>query len=304
MNSLLNLEIFGFRAMWSPYFFLFVAVILGVYFLLIGPLRNRFHDSQPVPFKQKALFAGSMILLYAVKGSPLDLMGHIMFSAHMTQMALLYLLIPPLMIYGIPVWMWRAIIYRRGVKQIVSFLSKPLIALIVFNGVFSIYHIPLVFDVVKTDHVIHASVTIFIFIAAMLMWWPLLNELPEWRELGGIKKIGYIFANGMLLTPACALIIFADTSLYSTYSDPSAWVSALELCVPASMLSGLNLTGPEMFNTLPLVEDQQLGGIMMKIIQEFVYGSLLGIIFFKWARQERESDDLEERKRFTPQPIK
>jgi putative membrane protein len=55
---------------------------------------------------------------------------------------------------------------------------------------------------------------------------------------------------------------------------------------------------------LPLVEDQQLGGIMMKIIQEFVYGTLLGIIFFKWARQERARDDLEERKRFTPQPIK
>ncbi|PLR69617.1 cytochrome c oxidase assembly factor CtaG [Bacillus sp. UMB0893] len=303
MNSLLNLEMFGFRAMWSPYFFLFTAVILGIYFLLIGPFRNRFHDSQPVSFKQKALFVSSIILLYAVKGSPLDLMGHLMFSAHMTQMAILYLLIPPLIIFGIPSWLWRALIFVRGVKQIVTFLSKPLIALIVFNGIFSLYHIPLVFDVVKTDHLLHAAVTVFIFIAAMLMWWPLLNDLPEWKELGGIKKIGYIFANGMLLTPACALIIFADTPLYATYADPSAWVSALELCVPADMLAGLNLTGPEMFNTLPLVEDQQLGGIMMKIIQEFVYGSLLGIIFFKWARQERERDNLEARKSFSPQPI-
>ncbi|MEK3804972.1 cytochrome c oxidase assembly factor CtaG [Metabacillus sp. SLBN-84] len=301
---MLNLEMFGFRAMWSPYFFLFTASILVVYFLAAGPLRSRFKDSEPVTFKQKSLFTASILLLYAVKGSPLDLMGHLMFSAHMTQMALLYLLVPPLMIYGVPVWMWRAIIYRPVIKQTVSFLSRPLIALFVFNGVFSLYHIPLVFDAVKTDHILHAAVTIFIFIAAMLMWWPLLNELPEWRELGGIKKIGYIFANGMLLTPACALIIFADISLYSTYTNPAAWASALELCVPASMLAGLDLTGPEMFNTLPLVEDQQLGGIMMKIIQEFVYGGLLGIIFFKWARKERERDELEERSRLAPQPVK
>lgn len=57
----------------------------------------------------------------------------------------------------------------------------------------------------------------------------------------------------MLLTPACALIIFTDTPLYATYADPSAWVSALELCVPADMLAGLNLSGSDMFNTLPIV---------------------------------------------------
>lgn len=151
-------------------------------------MRRRFQDSQPVPFKQKALFVISIVLLYAVKGSHIDLMGHLMFSAHMTQMAILYLLIPPLIIFGILPWLWRAIISVRGVKQIVTFLSKPLIALIVFNGLFSLYHIPLVFDVVKTDHLLHAVVTVIVFIAAMLMWWPLLNDLPEWKQLGDIKK--------------------------------------------------------------------------------------------------------------------
>nr|WGD90234.1 cytochrome c oxidase assembly protein [Bacillus subtilis] len=34
-----------------------------------------------------------------------------------------------------------------------------------------------------------------------------------------------------------------------------------------------------MLNTLPLLEDQQLGAVMMKIIQEIVYGTFL-VLFF------------------------
>ena len=46
------------------------------------------------------------------------------------------------------------------------------------------------------------------------------------------------------------------------------------------MIASLGQLAPEMFNTLPPVEDQQLGGVIMKIIQEIVYGTVLGFIFF------------------------
>ena len=36
--------------------------------------------------------------------------------------------------------------------------------------------------------------------------------------------------------------------------------------------------------------DQQTGGIIMKIVQEIVYGTIIGYVFFKWARREREKD--------------
>ena len=43
----MSLEIFGFRALWSPYFFLFVAVILAGYFMLTVKYRGKFKDSEP-----------------------------------------------------------------------------------------------------------------------------------------------------------------------------------------------------------------------------------------------------------------
>ncbi|MBU7591983.1 cytochrome c oxidase assembly factor CtaG [Metabacillus halosaccharovorans] len=301
---LMSFDIFGFRALWSPYFIVVILLITALYFMIIGPWRTKFKESSTVPLKQQLLFVLAILFLYISKGSPVDLLGHIMFSAHMTQMAVLYLVVPPLLILGIPDWLWKSILYRPIVKPVIKLFTNPIVALIFFNGIFSLYHVPLVFDFVKTDPIYHSIMTTLIFFGALCMWWPLLTTLPDWKSLSGIKKVGYIFADGVLLTPACALIIFASDPLYLTYSEPQAWLNALQLCVPADMLSSLNLTGPEMFNTLPIVEDQQLGGVLMKIIQEIVYGSILAYIFFQWARREREKDEIDLNKNFAPDPIK
>ncbi|HZH60218.1 MAG TPA: cytochrome c oxidase assembly factor CtaG, partial [Metabacillus sp.] len=226
----MSFDIFGFRALWSPYFIVVILVITALYFMIIGPWRAKFKESSPVPLKQQILFILGILLLYVSKGSPIDLLGHIMFSAHMTQMAILYLAVPPLLILGIPDWLWKAILYRKIIKPVIKVFTKPIVALIFFNGVFSLYHVPLVFDFVKTDPLYHSFMTTLIFFGAMCMWWPLLTTLPEWKSLSGIKKVGYIFADGVLLTPACALIIFAKDPLYLTYSEPQAWLTALQLC--------------------------------------------------------------------------
>ena len=150
-----NLEIFGFRALWSPYYLTCIVAAAAFYLLLVTKGKHR------ATVKEKTLFLTGLVLLYAVKG-PIDLMGHIMFSAHMAQMAVLYLVIPPLLITGLPAAIWERIIQTRGIQPIFRLFSKPLIALLGFNGLFSLYHIPLVFDFVKTDPFYHALMTVVI----------------------------------------------------------------------------------------------------------------------------------------------
>ncbi|WP_226681095.1 cytochrome c oxidase assembly factor CtaG [Sutcliffiella horikoshii] len=298
-----NLDMFGFQALWSPFLLIFTILTITLYFYITGKGRHRFKDSEEISNKQRVLFLISMILFYLVKGSPVDLLSHLMLSAHMTQMAILYLVIPPILLMGMPAWVLRKIINLPVVKPVFRFFSKPLIALFVFNVLFSLYHIPVVFDTIKVDMVYHTTYTSVMFLGAFIMWWPLVNPLPEEQRLSGIKKIGYIMADGMLLTPACALIIFADQPLYTTYSELTAWMAALALCVPAGTLSGLDLGGPEMFNALPLIEDQQLGGVIMKIIQEIMYGSILAYVFFGWAKREREKDEIDLNKAMQPKVV-
>ncbi|MBM6618589.1 cytochrome c oxidase assembly factor CtaG [Bacillus suaedaesalsae] len=283
----MDISIFGFRALWSPIYLVIIIGIIGFYFFLIRK------DKYKVTRQQAFFFVSSMVLLYLMKGGPFDLLGHLMFSAHMTAMAVVYLAVPPLLILGLPTSLIREVINGKWIKPIFDFLTKPLVALILFNGIFSIYHIPLVFDVVKTDELLHSITTTVLFFGALFMWWPVVNPLPEAQSLSPIKKIGYIFADGVLLTPACALIIFAGEPMYTTYTDSTMWLTALELCVPADMIASLNISTPELFNWFPLIEDQQLGGVIMKVVQEIVYGSILGYIFFQWAKKEREKDELE-----------
>lgn len=297
---MMSLNIFGFRALWSPYFLLFIVLITILYFYLIGPGRKYFKETADVTIKQKVYFVLAMVALYISKGSPLDLFGHITFTGHMASMAILFLIVPPLLIFGIPIWMWNAFVYLPIIHPVMKFFTQPIIALLLFNTFFSLYHVPFVFDVIKTNALYHAIVTTVIFVSAFFMYWPLLNQLPNWKQINGLKKLAYIIGNSVLITPACGLIIFANAPLFETYSNPDAWVQALSLCVPIDMLQGLSLTGPEMFTNMGLREDQQLGGIIMKIIQEIVYGSFLAYVFYEWVKKEREKDEVT----YTPEPIK
>ena len=129
---------------------------------------------------------------------------------------------------------------------------------------------------------------------AVFLWWPVVNTVEGQPQLHGLKKIGYIILSAILITPACALIIFVDVPVYETYLGGEAWLKAMALCVPAgtlSGLSGLGVSGPEMFTNMTTIVDQQLGGIIMKTAQELIYVGVIGKIFFSWAADERMNAD-------------
>jgi len=300
----LALDIFGFKALWSPYFLTFIIVFTAGYFVLTTKYRYLFPDSQPLTKTKSALFLLSMILLYSIKGSPIDILAHLMFWVHMIQMAVLVLVVPPIFILSLPIWVWRKLLSFTTINSIFTVLTKPLLALIVFNGLFSFYHVPMIFDHVMQNGWMHAGYSIMLFVVATFMWWPLLNQLPEHQTLNGLKKVGYIFADGILLTPACALIIFADTPMYATYSDPQVWGQVMSLCVGTANFDSLNLSGPELFSSMSLLHDQQLGGVIMKIIQEIIYGVILGQVFFEWYRKDQADSEQEMKQPLNPLLIK
>ncbi|WP_087973046.1 cytochrome c oxidase assembly factor CtaG [Oceanobacillus rekensis] len=284
----LELQIFGFRALWSPYFFVFICALAVLYYLITIRYRHKFGGKEKPTAKQQAFFYVSLVLLYIVKGSPIDLLTHITLTAHMIQMAIYLFIIPIFMLKGIPEWMWRKVVNAPVIKPIFTVLTKPIIALLLWNGLFSLYHIPVVFNFSKSSAIAHTSISLILFIVSFIVWFPLISPVKELDKMQPLLKIGYIFANSVLITPACVLIIFSSDPLYATYSQDGSWIQALSLCVPGDILQGLttSLSGPEMFTSMDIVEDQQLGGIIMKIMQEITYGIVLGTIFFKWFSRE------------------
>ncbi|MBO8155369.1 MAG: cytochrome c oxidase assembly factor CtaG [Bacillaceae bacterium] len=287
-----KIEVFGFRALWSPYYFLFVLGLALLYYLVTGPYRHKFSKEAPLPTRsQQTFFYLAMVLLYVIKGSPIDLLSHISLMAHMVQMAFYFLVFPIFVMIGIPKWVWEKVFQVKLLNVILGVLTKPLVAILLFNGLFSIYHIPAILDFSKSHDVAHAIISTIILFSAFCMWWPLFSPLEEKQIQNSLYKIFYIFANGVLITPACGLIIFAENPLYATYSDVQAWVDALSLCVPVEVLQGLSLSGPELFTGIEIKYDQQAGGIIMKVLQEIIYGIILGHVFFNWYKKENRAID-------------
>lgn len=288
-NMWLELQIFGFRALWSPYFLIYIIVLSALYYTITGPMRHKFGKEITAPSgRQQAAFYIGMLLLYIVKGAPVDLLSHIMLTFHMIQMAIFYLVFPILMIYGIPVWVWKKIIYKPVIYPFLKFVTKPLISLLLFNTLFSLYHLPVVFDFSKTSQVAHTVIGLILLVAAFIMWFPVITPIKEFNRLTPLMKIFYIFANGVLITPACVLIIFASGPLFDAYSASGAWLQSMSLCVPGNVLDGISMqiSGPEMFSPMGVMEDQQLGGIIMKIMQEGTYLFILARVFFQWFNRE------------------
>lgn len=286
----MSLSVFGFQALWSPYLIGVCVFLTIVYFLITVAWRKDFKISEPLKRSEAIYFIAAMLTLYIIKGSPIDLLGHIMFTMHMVQMAFLLLLVPIFLIKGIPWWVWKVIVELPVISKVVKVLTQPVVAIIVFIGLFSVYHLPSVFDKIKLDPNTHGVFTLILFLSALLMYWPLLNEVEGQRKMKNILKLAYIAANAVLITPACALIIFANAPMYDTYTNPDMWMQAMALCVPAATLSGLSLSGPEMFSSMSALSDQQVGGVLMKIIQELIFGAILYRVFMDWWKNERNNE--------------
>lgn len=296
MENLSSISIFGFIANWSPFFLALTVFFTVVYFLITKKWYKTIEGGRPLKVKEGVVFVISMILLYAMYGSPVDLLSHILFTFHMLQMAIVFLMIAPLLYFAIPDYLQKAFVNLPVVKQVFSITRSPLVVLILFNGVFSIYHVPVVLDSLKQSAVLHNGFTVLLFLLALLMFYPIFNKVePKENHMGGLFKLLYIFGIGAFLTPACGLIIFSGDPLYHTYTDGDAWLSAMELCVPSGVLDGLKgqglISGPEYFTDTTPIRDQQTGGVIMKVLQEVFFGFMLGYIFSRWYKDEREDEE-------------
>jgi putative membrane protein len=290
---MLGLEYFSFRDLWSPLFMIFMMAIIVLYTFVVGPWRHRFVGSQTVSIGRQLAFIVSIVLLYLTQGGPLSLLGHLIFTFHMTNMAIAYILVPPMLIYGIPDWLWRRMFQAKFWRLFIFRIwMNPIVSLALFIVLFSFYHLPNNHDWIMTHYAVHTIYYIALLISSIIMWWHVYCPVLEWVRMSPLLVLGYIFMSGLLLTPACVMIIFASEPLFAVYNDPEVWVKAMGYCVsgdPAVMLSKFD--GPAFFNMMSPEDDQQLGGIIMKLLQEFVNALALYSVFIKWYRKERAQED-------------
>jgi putative membrane protein len=254
---------------WSlhPSVLLGTGLLGALYFYGIGPLRRRRGWGPPAsPWQILSFCTALAVLLVSLNGPVHDLSDYYLFSVHMVQHLVLTLVFPPLFIAGLPGWLLRPLLVRKGVLPFAGVLTRPWFAALLFSASVAVWHLGPFYDLMMRDHQVHIATHLIFMVTATLMWWPVMSPLPELPRLSPGLGMLYLFLVAIPMQVIGALITFADRVLYPWYA-----------------------TAPRTWGLSPL-DDQQLGGLLMWVPANLWMFAAIGVLFFSWAREEEREE--------------
>lgn len=243
-----------------------VPLLTVLYLYAIGPLRKRRRLADQVDRRQVASFLLAMVILFASLQGPLhELSDYYSLSAHMVQHLLVTLIMPPLLLKGIPHWLIDPVVRMRGVGSVIRFLTHPFVAFLPFNAVFAVSHAPQFYQAALGVPAVHSVEHTLYMSTAVLTWWPIFSPSRLLPPLSDPLQMLYLFAQSLIPTILGAIITFANQILYPFYEA-------------APRVIGLSAR-----------DDQQAAGLIMWLGGTSIVLLILTIRFFRWL--DFESDE-------------
>jgi cytochrome c oxidase assembly factor CtaG len=204
--------------------------------------------------RQVGAFAAAIVLLAIAFWTPLHHLGlHYLLTAHLLQNVILAEWAPLFAVLGVSAPMAAALARWRAWRL----LTHPAVALPLWLVDYFTWHIPFVYEAALRQqswliHVEHACY----FATGILMWWPLLQDVPRRLESGA--RAAYAFAAFLFASPLGLLLALLPKPIYDFYVDAR----------------------PRVWGLSPLT-DQQIAGVTMASEQAVV----LFVVFLYWFRR-------------------
>ncbi len=218
--------------------------------------------------KLSALYICGVVILVLALVSPLDYLGRTyLFSAHMIQHILLLLVVPLLLLLGIPKAVAERALKIEPIGSIMRVLGHPVIAWFFGVGAMWVWHLPSLHNtVIANDSLYIAQQISFVFIG-MIFWWPVFAPV-ESRRLSPLVSTLYLSSACLGCTILGMLITFAGAGLYAAYLNPVDSIGILpllrgELCLTPGV-------------------DQQIGGLTMWVPGCLIYLSASMVTIARW----------------------
>ncbi len=240
------------------------SVVLGL--VLLGGLYVHWGGLKAPRRRVTAFTAALLVLGLALNGPLHRLSDSYLFSAHMVQHLVLTLVFPPLLLYGTPPSVVRPLLRPRQVLAFARGATRPLTAGALFSVPITLWHVPAFYEAALEHHPLHILQHLVFLATAVIMWWPLLSPVPELPRASYPTQLLYLFALGLPMSLAGALITLADRVLYPFYQ-----------------------TAPRVWGLTPLAE-QQLGGLLMWVVGTLYLWCAATVVWFRWAMREEQGD--------------
>lgn len=215
-----------------------------------------------ISVKYAALYGTGLALLIVALLSPVDTFGEELFSMHMVQHELLMLVVAPLLVAGRPlaafIWAFPAGMRKRVGRLVKSpvvslpwrALTRPLPAWSIHAAILWGWHAPALFEASLASDAVHTLQHISFLLSALLFWASIIGPGALRDGEAALYLLASTIHTGML----GALLTFSPRAWYPTYAGRT---EAFELT---------------------LLEDQQLGGLIMWVPAGFVF-ILAGLAF-------------------------
>ena len=245
---------------WSfePWVFIFALALLGVYAVLPGSrLDGKF-----------LLFASGVMLIVLTLISPLDYLGrNYLFSAHMVEHILLLLIIPLMLLSGIPERAAERALMVPLAGGIIKFLGSPVPAWLLGVGSMWVWHMPSLHETVMHSESLYIAQQISFVLTGVIFWWPVFAPVRTAR-LSPLSSTLYLASACLGCTVLGMLITFAGAGLYPSYVNPADSAGILsylrnDLCITPGV-------------------DQQIGGLTMWVPGCLIYLTASLVTIARW----------------------
>lgn len=227
------------------------------------------------PLTARALsWVSGVLLLCLILISPLDTLAHdYLFSAHMAQHLLMTLVVPPLLLAGVP----PRLLERAMSRALLTRLGSPLPAWLLANGVMWAWHAPPLYGAALASDGLHILQHAMFLGTATLFWWPVVAPASPRPLMPPWALMLYLFAAMAAGSALGILLAFAPAGLYPHYVSGEDHHGLLSL-----VRDGWGITP---------ADDQQLGGMLMWIPGGIVYGLAVVAALARWLDEPEEREE-------------
>jgi putative membrane protein len=254
---------------WHPHpdVILVVVGMLAAYWYALAVWQKSVPEGEHASRSNVAFYCTGVFVIYAAAGSPIhDLSEQYLLSMHMVQHMLFTLVAPPLLLAGIPNWLYQKLLCGPRVKPVATVVLNPLLAIFAFNMLLVISHLPHVVDYALTHHWFHFVVHVGLVTTGLMMWWPVITKVPGLPQLSYPYQMAYLFVQSLVPAVVGSFITFSNSAVYEFYAEaPRIW-------------------------GLTAVQDQQAGAFVMKVIGSLIIWAFIAVAFFRWYAEETASD--------------
>ena len=245
---------------WSPITLVGLIMLCLLYIFSIRWARRNNPGEKPLQTRRVVAFIVAVAVIALLLLTPIDMIARTqLFSVHMFQAVTLITVCAPLLLYSFPVWLVQPLFALPLVRPVARFLTQPVIASLLFNLTFLLWHAPLFFNfALRNGTFYHVMMSSFL-VTSLLNWWPLIGPVRDLHKMSYPQQMLYAFLDGQPVDVFAFLLVFSFVVIYHHYAvPPQLGISAFA--------------------------DQAVGGALL-LLPGLVDLGVMSPLFFRWLGQ-------------------